>query len=231
MRNQRILVALVALGNCFGPSGPTLAEDPITLPPAEADRQLLEQLATEHEVVRQAPDPGMVTWFQDLTHGVGMWLADQLAGRMDGVAGFAYEGALWAMRALFVLLVVLLITFLLRLVRRRQLTAKSSGTLEEAPAVAEVPRLDPTTWGERLRKHLAADDGDAAALALWWWLASALGVEAEPSWTTRELLRRSPKARDLRRLGAKLDRLIYGDSRPTAVEVEALWRQLEEALA
>jgi len=66
--------------------------------------------------------------------------------------------------------------------------------------------------------------------ALWWWLARTLtGGEAEPDWTSRDLVARSGRE-DLRELARRLDAFTYGPRPPQVSELRGLVGRFEESL-
>jgi hypothetical protein len=90
---------------------------------------------------------------------------------------------------------------------------------------------DAAEWRREIDRRLADNRVPEALRATWWWLARSLaGEAAEPTWTGRELLRRS-RREDLRELLRLLDAMAYGPHRPAAGEVRRLAQRLEAALA
>ena len=109
---------------------------------------------------------------------------------------------------------------------RRIVTTTPAASAPEVEPLVETPD-SVETWTVELRRLLAEGDGVGAAEALWWWLANILEADAEPSWTSRELIARVGR-RDLAPAVRRLDWMLYGPWSPDAGEVEGLWRDLAE---
>jgi hypothetical protein len=138
---------------------------------------------------------------------------------------------LWGVVALAAVLVLLLIGRLLYArLRRRSPKAGQDRAGAAATTVAEVLR-DAAGWRAELDRRLAAGRTAEALEALWWWLARSLaGDDAEPDWTSRDLVARSARE-DLRGLVRRLDAFTYGPRRPAVEDLRGLVGRLEEALA
>ncbi len=118
---------------------------------------------------------------------------------------------------------------------RRRPAALERGALESSPAPAVVA-LDAAGWRAELDRRLAEGRIPDSLEALWWWLARTLaGPEAEPDWTSRDLIartRRNPLQGDqLRDLVRRLDLLTYGPLTPGVEDLRGLLGRLEETLA
>lgn len=136
--------------------------------------------------------------------------------------------ALWGAVALFAALVVLLIgrSLLVRLRRRSPRAGRVGADEVTSP---EMPR-DAAGWRAELERRLAAGQVAGALEALWWWLARSLaGDDAEPDWTSRDLVARSSRD-DLRGLVRRLDAFTYGPRRPAVEDLRGLVGRLEEVL-
>jgi hypothetical protein len=106
-----------------------------------------------------------------------------------------------------------------------------------APAVA----LDAAGWRAELDRRLAEGRIPESLEALWWWLARSLaGAEAEPDWTSRDLMARTRRddlqgddlrGNQLRDLVRRLDLLTYGPLPPAVEDLRGLLGRLEERLA
>ncbi len=95
-------------------------------------------------------------------------------------------------------------------------------------AAARAPERD--EWLTELRARLARGDVPAALEALWWWFARSLsGAAAESSWTSRELLAHASRP-ELAPLAAALDRLLYGETRPSVEDVRRLADRVQAEL-
>jgi hypothetical protein len=124
---------------------------------------------------------------------------------------------------LVALLLFLLVQLLRRVLRRRRVSA-GDGRVTSGPA--RRPAAKACDWAEELRQRLARGDVAGALEALWWWLATAVGMpSADAAWTSGELLRHAGRG-DLRRPVRRLDHLIYGPEPPRPDDVEALWQVL-----
>jgi hypothetical protein len=88
-----------------------------------------------------------------------------------------------------------------------------------------------TAWRAELERRLAAGHIAEALEALWWWLARSVAAsQAEPAWTSRDLVARS-RREDLRDLVRRLDAFTYGPRRPAVEDLRRLVGGLEEALS
>lgn len=202
---------------------------PEELSTATADRDTLERLAQSTEVDTEAVQPGIGVWFDDATHAMGQWWLELFADRLGSVSWFAYEGTLWVLRALFVVLVVLAGLFVARLIRRPR-TELPAGEVHRPKAESE-PVPGAARWLRRMEECLADGDVRGASQALWWWVASRLGDDAlgdggpDAAWTTRELLHHTHAPGEMQRLGDRLDAMIYGPQMPTVEGVRELQSQ------
>jgi hypothetical protein len=134
--------------------------------------------------------------------------------------------ALWGAVALFAAVVALLIgrALFVRLRRRAPRVGAPAGAA--SPAVLR----DAAGWRAELERLLAAGQVAGALEALWWWLARSLaGGDAEPDWTSRDLVARAPRD-DLRGLVRRLDAFTYGPWRPAVEDLRGLVGRLEEVL-
>lgn len=112
---------------------------------------------------------------------------------------------------------------------RRRPSPLEGGGLEASPAPAMA--LDAAGWRAELDRRLAEGRIPESLEALWWWLARSLaGPEAEPDWTSRDLIARSRRD-DLRDLVRRLDLLTYGPFTPGVEDLRGLLGRLEERLA
>jgi hypothetical protein len=136
---------------------------------------------------------------------------------------------LWALAVVTAGLAILLLYRLIasRLDRRpgEQVTG-ALGAFGPAPMAR-----DAAAWRAELERCLADGCIAEALEALWWWLARTVaGSQAEPDWTSRDLVARSRRP-DLRDLVRRLDAFTYGPCRPGVDELRALAGRLEEALS
>jgi hypothetical protein len=140
----------------------------------------------------------------------------------------------WIVAGLAALVAALLLRLLAGRLRRR--TREEEGQAPVTAAAAPAALLDAAGWRAELERRLAEGRIPEALEALWWWLARSLaGAEAEPDWTSRDLVARSRRKglqRDqLRDLVRRLDAFTYGPRPPAADDLRALLGRLEESLA
>lgn len=191
------------------------------------DRALLERLLADTRVQTTQPGPSAADYLATLAEAVARWLGDkvELLGGLLQIPPVLLYGAAWTLLALVIVVLSLTVVRIVR--RRRQAPAAASPVLGEA---LPLPATRPEAWAQELERRLQGADPRAALEALWWWLARALkGTEAEPSWTTRELLQRAGRA-DLSAEGRVLDRLLYGAAPPAMTEVRGLASRLQRSL-
>jgi ABC-type amino acid transport system permease subunit len=179
-------------------------------------------------VERVASRPRAAEYLEALSEAFRRWLLRFIARHGD-----LWEGVSWSLRILAWVLVgaaiLLLVLAIVRLARRRKRVA--------APVAAAVPGgsstplpLDAAGWRLRVERRLAAGQIEGALEALWWWFATSIAREVDPSWTSRELLLAARRS-DLATAAIELDRAIYGSHRPAAPEVSGLASRLEESIA
>jgi len=205
---------------------------------AIADRALLARVLAASKVDRR-PEPPDASYLRDLTASLYAAMAkliERATGRL-GLPGWLLGGIAAALAA--VAAALLARAWWGR--RRRRARGRATGMSTEVPAADEAaagggpagedePR-DAAAWRLELERRLAEERLPEALHATWWWLARSLaGARAQPTWTGRELLRRS-RREDLRELVRQLDRLTYGPRPPVAEEVRQLAAGLEAALA
>ena len=192
------------------------------------DRGLLERLLAESRVQTTPPGPSATDYLTTVAEAFAQWLASkiELLGGLLHIPPVLLYGVAWSLLALITILLALAV---LRLVRTRR-PRTIPGTPESGEPLPQ-PAARPEAWALELERRLKGADARAALEALWWWLARALkGTEAEPSWTTRELLTRAGRA-DLLAEGRVLDRLLYGAQPPVMTEVRGLASRLQRELA
>jgi hypothetical protein len=201
----------------------------VTAEPAwsAGDRALLDRLLAETRVQTTPPGPSGADYLATVSEAFAQWLSskvERLGGLLNIPAVVLYVVA-WTVLALVVIVLVLSAVRIFR--RRRPRPPAASPVIGEA-LVQPSARHD--AWAQELERRLKGADPRAALEALWWWLARALqGSEAEPSWTTRELLSRAGRA-DLTAEGRVLDRLLYGAQPPAMTEVRNLAGRLQRAV-
>ena len=135
----------------------------------------------------------------------------------------------WIVAGLAALVAALLLWLLVARLRRR--TPKEEREAPVTAAAAPAGPLGAAGWRAELERRLAEGRISEALEALWWWLARSLaGAEAEPDWTTRDLVTRSHRE-DLRDLVRRLDIFTYGPHPPAVEDLRGLLGRLEEKLA
>jgi hypothetical protein len=212
-------------------AGPALAAAPEDVPPGlqqavPANRTLMERVLAESRVER-TPVPPETSYLGELNRAFQRAVVGAIlrGGRMLGLPRPVLQ-------ALAVALAVLAALLLLRLLAPRLRRRRSGeGTGEVAVLGPSPAARDAAAWRAELERCLAAGRIAEALEALWWWLARSLaGSQAEPDWTSRELVVRS-RREDLRDLVRRLDVFTYGPRRPGIGELRDLTDRLEEALS
>jgi hypothetical protein len=181
---------------------------------------------SETGVERTPARPATAEYLQAWSDVLRRWL-ERFLGRHPGL----WESVTWGLTVTAWLLVgaavVLLVLALARLLRRRR-RAQERPAEEIAPSVPSA-RPNRDGWRRELERRLAAGDLDGALEALWWWFASSLVREIDPSWTSQQLLLAARRP-DLGFAAVELDRALYGPRRPRADDVSALRARLESSL-
>jgi hypothetical protein len=202
---------------------------------APGDRLLLQQILRDTGVESVPGRPGTADYMLVLARA----LAERLQRAMEPVAGLfgTHASTLLLAAEVFLIGVLALLVFVVirwivsrRSVRRRRSAEDAASVPPLAGEEGELARgLE--AWASELERHLQAGDARGALKALWWWLARALcGPDADPSWTSRELLDRARRP-DLRTFAAAFDRLAYGREAPRVPDVRDLVGRLRSVLA
>jgi hypothetical protein len=205
---------------------------PPTLAPG--DRLLLERVLRDSGVEQDPGRPGMADYMLVLTRA----LVERLQRATEPLAGLLGPHAssfLLATKVFLMAVLGLLLFVLVRWILSRRTAGRQMPRTSAAPAIARSDREELArgleAWASELESHLQAGDVRGALKALWWWLARSLcGPDADPSWTSRELLDRARRP-DLRSFAAAFDRLVYGRDAPRARDVRDLVGRLRSALA
>ncbi len=196
-----------------------------------ADVELLRQVAADGELRGGSPRPSLTHYLLDLATAAFA----PLAGWMGSVGGplaalFAWFGAAGSQLLLWLILAALLLTLFIRL------RSRFSRRGHESPSgVPGVPALQPLSaavaeWELRLQQRLDGGDARGALEALWWSLAIRLvGSNADPAWTSRELVEKAGR-RDLLPGVRRLDRLVWGSEQPLVEDVRQLWGRLRKVV-
>lgn len=198
-----------------------------------ADPAIIDEVLRASAVDVTAPTPGFDAYLGNVTQALSELIEGLLMRFLPGVGSLA-EGlaSLLDPRVLWVVLVALLVFLSVRALLRRQ--GSGSAELERVEAGESVPDTERVSrslegWQERLVGSLRAGDATGALEALWWWSALRLDPDAESSWTSGELVRRTGR-RDLRPPMRALDRLRFGTVRPSTDQVSRLYERLQGAL-
>lgn len=201
-----------------------LPDAALDLTPRQADAETLS------EIYRQGVDtagatPGVREYFRDtIIYGLSRffdWLSD-LSGL---VSWLSWDLVQWVLVGVLLALLAVLVFLLVRrlLANRRQRSDGDGRVRAEAPRRPVHASRD---WAEELRLRLEEGDVAGALEALWWWLATGVGVpDADPAWTSRELLAAAGRL-DLRRPVRRLDHMIYGPEPPRIDQVREFWHSL-----
>lgn len=197
-----------------------------------ADLDLLRGVLARTQVVRTPSGPRLGGYFEALAAAFARWL-----GRLFGATRLgdgAKLGVEIAALAIAAAAACFLAVSLWRWIgaRRRPGTVAVPRLDWSTEGAAAADSLDRVAWRRRLEERLAAGDLAGALEALWWWFATALelGVAVDPSWTTRELLRRARRP-GLSEAAAALDVLMYGPRAATRDDVARTLATLERSLA
>ncbi len=195
---------------------------------ASADRALLSRVLSESRVERVPARPAIAEYVQAWTDA--LWRAlERFLARHQGL----WESVTWGLKIAAWLLVatavVLLLLAILRVLRRRSRPAASASAQGGREPVSARASGDRGFWRQELERRLACGDVDGALEALWWWFASSIVREVDPSWTSRELLGAARRS-DLTFAAVELDRALYAPRRPRPDDVSGLLARLERAL-
>ncbi len=191
-----------------------------------AERAVLERVLAETAVER-TPEPPEASYFGELIRTVRAALLDLLAqgAEMLNLPRPVYQAIAFGLAALAVALLLWL--FLSRW--RRRTAKRDEGGVSEA-ALPPAAR-SAAAWRAELERRLAEGRVAEALEALWWWLARSVAAgQAEPAWTSRDLVTRS-RREDLRDFVRRLDAFTYGPRRPAVEDLRRLVGGLEEALS
>jgi hypothetical protein len=180
--------------------------------------------------VERTPVPAESSYLGELGRAAQQFLMEAL--RRAGEALHLSPGVLWAVVALFAVLVFLLIARAVFSRFRHRAVGRDTEAVAagSAPAASTAP-WDAAGWRAELERRLAEGRTPDALEALWWWLARSLaGPEAAADWTSRDLVARSRRD-DLRHLVRRLDAFTYGPRPPEIEDLRGLVGRLEAALA
>lgn len=208
-----------------------MTPEPATPELATVDKEWLLELARAEGVEHEVSPPGVGEYFHDLSEAVARGISEWLSLWVPGVGSVLAPLAPLLLKALLLFAgVAILILGIRRWLTRRP--RADEGLPEGELALPGPVEAIATTeiWAVRFSGRLEAGEIAEALEALWWWLATHIAPEpADPTWTSRELLRRA-RRNDLRTLADRLDRQIYGPEEPGPEQVRALFRDLQEVL-
>ncbi|HEX9641869.1 MAG TPA: hypothetical protein VGB13_11215 [Candidatus Krumholzibacteria bacterium] len=190
------------------------------------DVALASKLTSELGVQTRYPAPGIQEYFQAVIDGLSPWLSAAIT-RLGLPDQITLESLTYLILALALAVAAVALWRLFRAVRHSPgRPPQAVGTIVAIPAAPDI-----TDWSEELERLLRAGDARRALEALWWWLSSTLGaVDADSSWTLRELLTHTGR-RDLTKTVSALERLSYGPERPEPVALRELVIHLRGLLA
>jgi len=189
------------------------------------DVELADRLLRELRVAGELPAPGLEDYLSAMTQRFLGWLSDR------GIDLPELATPERVAQGVIVALGIVVVILLLRLRREVQHdpVRRASGATRKIPRPPEPRRAE--DWLAALETRVRSGDARGALEALWWWLAGAVGfAQADPSWTLRDLLRRSGRS-DLFPFASELERLSYGPIAPRPAEVRELLRRLRARLA
>jgi hypothetical protein len=193
-----------------------------------ADAATVERLLEQTGADRRPPGPDVLAYLNAISTAVGDWILEKALAD-PFVLEAMFQGAGWLGVALIAVALALLVMALLRQ-RRRQPRVQPDVDGRVAGQERVVETVDAAAWWPLVEQSLARGSTAAGLRALWWWLARALaGVDAEASWTGRDLLRRAGRE-ELDGLVQRLETLIYGPEPATVADVRGLAAALREAV-
>lgn len=218
--------------------GPSLAiralaaAPPREFAPHAADLETLRGVLERTRVVRTPSGPRLGSYVEALGAAFVRWI-----GRLLGSGRFG-DRVVLAVQIAALAIVATVASFLAVSLWRWIRSQRGSGAAApprldwRTEGRADAVVLDRAQWKARLEQRLAAGDLAGALEALWWWFAASLEFDGavDPSWTTRELLRRARRP-ELSAAAASLDLLMYGPRSPAPGDVTACLASLERSLA
>jgi len=197
-------------------------------PVLRGDAGLVEKALRETGADRSPAGPSVMSYAEALSEAIARGI-----GRFLSLHGDIWFGISQLISILFLLLVAVAIALLALAVWRRFRKVRPAEAPQSDLREREGGRADVWTaaeWREELERRLSQGDLRGALEAFWWWLARAIGgAEVEESWTSRQLLK-SFRREDLTRDVARLDRMIYGETRPAAEEIRGLVSDVTRAV-
>jgi hypothetical protein len=231
LRLSRAIVLAVAMCPALGPEAEAQSS-PVEFRFETADGELLRRLASENAVDTTVARRGVQGYLEYLLHRLALWFLDLLRplGQYAQGAGKALGGTVVVFAAsTAVLLLFVGLRYIVR--RRRSAAAPDPSSSAIAGPEPESTARDAARWRQELQRRIDESDVAGSLEAVWWWLARSLqGTRVQESWTSGELLACSNRA-GLREPLRRLERMMYGTSRPSLEEVLDVVRSLERQLA
>ena len=202
---------------------PPVASQP--LPAASADLEKIRRIERDDLVKTQRSRPRLSVYFKDIAMAIFKGIAGWFEA-MGHTGELLVSAVVWIMRVLALALVILLFWYFYS--RWRRGSQPMVATTTAALVDAAPPDIN---WRHRLDSAIEAGRARDALEALWWWFAGQLGAtDADPAWTTRELVTRTQR-RELWPLVSRFDRLTYGHDEPQVEAVRELSTAVREALS
>jgi hypothetical protein len=219
-----VIAAALALGASAAPVREFAAHS--------ADLGVLRGVLERTRVVRTPAGPRLGGYFEALAAAFARWLGRlfESAALGDGVA---IAGEIAALAIVAGAVCFFAVSLWRWIGARRRAGAAAVPRLDwRTEDRAGAAALDRAAWRRLLEERLASGDLAGGLEALWWWFAAALDLDGgvDPSWTTRELLRRARRP-GLSGAAAALDVLMYGPRIPTPDDVARCLATLERSLA
>lgn len=195
---------------------------------AAADPVLVERALREGAVATERPGSSLAEYAGDVGGAVARFVMELLGTILNAVGGAVSASFLTGVLFLVVALALGALVFLVLRWFWQRPAARPAVELVPAGGSPELP--PGADWEAEVERRLARGEIRPALEALWWWLAGRLAaLQAERSWTTRELVQRAGR-QDLLRAVVPLDRFLYAAGEPGAGEVRGLFESLRRRL-
>jgi hypothetical protein len=199
---------------------------------ASADEELLRQVLAETRVATRPAGPTLLAYVSDVMEALFRRLGAFFASQPEVVRGILGTAVVIALAVVVAALLLLALAAFRRLRGRADRGPSVPHLVWSEKPGDRIPAHDRAAFRAEIEACLARGDIAGALQALWWFLATSLGMDSpiDPSWTTRELLQRAGRA-ELLRLAPLLDALRYGRRTASRKDVADGLQRVEEALA